>query len=58
LAAFIAAIIAWFAVLFTAQYPDGIFRFIEGFYRWQWRVNAYLFFMTDKYPPFSSDPDA
>ncbi len=53
-----AFIIAWFAVLFTAKYPPGLFKFVEGYYRWQWRVNAYTWFMTDKYPPFSGDPNA
>ena len=58
IAAFVAAIIAWFAVLFTGKYPEGIFKFVEGYFIWQWRVQAYWFFLTDKYPPFSSDPEA
>lgn len=58
IAVFIVAIIAWFAVLFTAKYPAGLFKFVEGYFRWQWRVNAYWFFMTDKYPPFSGDAEA
>ena len=54
----IVAIIAWFAVLFTGKYPEGMYNFIEGYFRWQWRVQAYWMFMTDKYPPFSGDPEA
>ena len=54
----IALIIAWFAVLFTGKYPEGIFKFVEGYFRWQWRVQAYYCFMTDQYPPFSTDEEA
>ena len=54
----IIAIIAWFAVLFTGKYPEGMFKFIEGYFRWQWRVQSYWVFMTDKYPPFSGEPEA
>jgi len=58
IAVFVVNFLAWFAVLFTGKYPAGMFKFIEGYYRWQWRVNSYWFFMTDKYPPFTSDPEA
>ena len=54
IAVIFSAIIAWFAVLFTGRYPQGLFDFNVGLYRWQWRVNAYLLFMTDEYPPFSN----
>jgi hypothetical protein len=49
----IAVLIAWFAILFTGRYPRGIFNFVEGFFRWGLRVQAYAFLMvTDTYPPF------
>lgn len=47
----------WFAVLFTARFPRGIFNFLVGLLRWSHRVWAYLLFMTDKYPPFSLEDD-
>ena len=53
LATFVVVIIAWFAVLFTGKYPKGMFDFVVGLYRWQMRVNAYLLFLTDTYPPFN-----
>jgi hypothetical protein len=49
-----ATIIAWFAILFTGQYPKGLFDFVVGVGRWSVRVGAYAFLLTtDKYPPFS-----
>ncbi|TMK40637.1 MAG: DUF4389 domain-containing protein [Actinobacteria bacterium] len=55
--AFIALILAWFAVLFTRRYPEGLFNFLVGFQRWALRVSAYGLLMTDKYPPFSLQDD-
>jgi hypothetical protein len=54
IAAFFAAIMAWFAVLSTGRYPRPLFDFIEGVIRWHNRVGAYAFLLiTDRYPPFS-----
>ncbi|MDL2341898.1 MAG: DUF4389 domain-containing protein [Patescibacteria group bacterium] len=47
-------VIAWFAILFTGQYPKSLFDFAVGVGRWSIRVEAYaLLLTTDKYPPFS-----
>ena len=52
--ALIAAILAWFAILFTGRYPRSLFDYIEGVFRWHNRVAAYAFLLiTDRYPPFS-----
>jgi hypothetical protein len=49
-----AIIIAWFAILFTGQYPKGLFDYIVGVFRWSLRVNAFtMLLVTDQYPPFS-----
>lgn len=50
----VAAIVAWFAILFTGSYPRSLFDFVVGAMRWTLRVNAYAFLLlTDTYPPFS-----
>ncbi len=49
----IAAVIAWFAILFTGRYPRALFDYIEGVLRWHNRVIGYAFVLiTDDYPPF------
>jgi hypothetical protein len=57
IAAFVAVIVAWFAILFTGRYPEGLFHFVEGVIRWQNRVAAYaVLLVTDRYPPFRLAP--
>ena len=54
IAAVVVTIIAWFAILFTGRYPQGLFSFVVGVMRWGLRVSAYAFLLvTDIYPPFS-----
>ena len=49
-----AIVIAWFAVLFTGRYPQGLFDYVVGVGRWALRVQAYVsLLVTDRYPPFS-----
>jgi hypothetical protein len=57
LAFYIALIIAWFALLFTARWPDGLYNFAGGFLRYTARLSAYLFLGVDKYPPFTGAED-
>lgn len=53
-AALFVAMIAWFAILATGQYPQALFDFVVGVARWNLRVFAYAFLLvTDEYPPFS-----
>jgi len=54
IAAVVAIIVAWFAILFTGTYPRNLFDFVVGVLRWGNRVTGYAFaLVTDQYPPFS-----
>ena len=55
-AAEIVTVIAWFALLFTGRYPQGMYDFVAGALRYGTRVCGYTFLLTDDYPPFSGDP--
>jgi hypothetical protein len=51
--AVMAVIAAWFVIVFTGRYPQGLFRYIVGVLRWSNRVTSYAFLLvTDQYPPF------
>ena len=53
LAAVVVFIIGFFAVLFTGHWPDGLRMFVLNVIRYQLRFEAYLFLLTDRYPPFA-----
>lgn len=46
-------VIAWFAILFTGQYPEAFYGFSVGVARWSARVSAYMLLFVDEYPPFT-----
>jgi len=57
LVAALAVIVAWFALLFTARYPQGLYDFVAGLERYSTAVYGYVGLLTDEYPPFGSDTD-
>lgn len=57
LGAYIVTFIAWFALVFTGRYPDGMYNFNVGVIRFIARVNGYHGLLTDEYPPFGLDDD-
>ena len=55
IAAGVALLIAFFAVLFTGRWPDGLRAFVVKVLRWNLRVQAYFLLLVDGYPPFALD---
>ncbi len=53
--ALVVTIIGWFGALFTGRLPVFAADFLSGYLRWLTRVYAYLYLLTDVYPPFSLD---
>lgn len=52
---FFAVVAAWFALVFTGRYPQGLYDFIAGFLRYSTAVQGYLGLLVDRYPPFGPD---
>ncbi len=51
-AAFVAAVVAWFAILFARKHPRGIWDFGRFYMRWRANAVAYAALLRDEYPPF------
>lgn len=58
LVAYVLIFIAQFAILFGGSFPEGMFKFVAGTLQLSMRTTAYLFSLTDRYPPFSVSADA
>jgi hypothetical protein len=50
-------LVAWFALLFTARYPQGLYGFHARAVRLFARANAYSCLLVDQYPAFNGDAD-
>jgi hypothetical protein len=57
IAAYVVLIVAWFAALFTARVPEGIYGFVGWVIRYGTRVSSYLLLLTDRWPTFNETPD-
>ncbi len=53
IAASLGVIAGFVAVLITGEYPERLRGFLVSAYRYALRVEAYVGFLTDHYPPFS-----
>jgi hypothetical protein len=51
----IASVIAWFAIVFTGRYPEGIYNFNAGYLRMYSRVYSFAHLMNDEWPPFGGE---
>ena len=47
------SVVSWLLILFTGDYPQGLYDFGVGAFRWLIRVEAYMLLLVDEYPPFS-----
>jgi|GEM_PF-445068 len=57
-AVFAVTVIAWFGILFTGNYPRGLFQFGVGVQRWWWRTAGYFASFNDRYPPYALSANA
>ena len=55
--AYLAAIGAWFSIVFTGNYPPGLYDFNAGFLRLISRINGFIYLTNDEWPPFNGDED-
>ena len=55
---FVTTLVAWFAILFTGNYPAALYPFGVGVLRWAVRLEAYLLLLVDEFPPFTLDDPA
>lgn len=51
-AAGIAALISWFAIVFTGRLPAGLGKLMAYYLRWRVRAVVYQTLLRDEYPPF------
>jgi hypothetical protein len=49
----VVSVIAFFAVIFTGRWPEGMRDLVLNVMRWYLRVQSYHLLLTDEYPPFS-----
>jgi hypothetical protein len=52
LIAYVAVIVAFFAILITGRYPEALFSAVTVALRWSARVTLYIYWTTEQYPPF------
>ena len=51
----VTTVVAWFVIVLTGDYPQGLWAFGVGALRWLLRVQAYMLLLVDEYPPYSLD---
>jgi hypothetical protein len=57
LAALVAAIAGWLAIVLTGRYPQGLYELASKGLRYATRVNGFALLMTDAFPPFDGNED-
>jgi hypothetical protein len=49
---FFVEVAAWFTILFTGRFPQGMYDFVVGYLRFYTRFCAYALVIVDEFPPF------
>jgi len=57
LAAYVCAVLAWFAIVFTGRFPRGLYDVVAMGLRYLTRVNGFALLMTDAFPSFGGGED-
>jgi hypothetical protein len=57
LVALVCVVIAWFAIVFTGRYPEGLYNGVSMALRFGTRMNGFALLMTDAFPSFGGDED-
>jgi hypothetical protein len=47
---------AWIVALVSGRLPGSLERYLGGYLRYSTRLSAYLYLLTDQYPPFAFSP--
>ena len=55
IAVFFAAIVGWFAALFTTRLPDGLHHFFTAYVRYVTHLGAYVTLAANPYPSFTGE---
>jgi hypothetical protein len=55
IAAFVAVVVNWFAVLLRGRSPDALHRFLAAYVRYDIHVFAYLFLVANPFPGFTGE---
>ena len=53
--AFFVAIVGWFGALFTGRLPDFARRYLVRYVKLAINLSAYVYFLTDTFPPFEAE---
>lgn len=55
--AIVCIVIAWFAIVFTGRFPQGLYNVVTKYHRYSVATSAYAYLLTERFPPFISPPE-
>jgi hypothetical protein len=58
IAAGVVQIVAWFAIVITGRFPEGMYKFLADFIEVEVTATAYAVLLTEPYPPFLASSKA